>query len=126
MKKISILLTILMITMGVFAQEVSMPVVTDFNGINNPFALASVIVSGLLPFILILIKIIKDDKKTKNLTEYITIHDKQHQLDNNRFESIEESVKKLTEISLNTSKMIVNQNKIIQGMRKKSKCNDNK
>lgn len=115
-----------MMTMGVFAQEVSMPAVTDFNGINNPFALTSVIVSGLLPFILILIKIIKDDKKTKNLTEYITIHDKQHQLDNNRFENIEESVKKLTEISLNTSKMIVNQNKIIQGMRRKSKCNDNK
>lgn len=126
MKKISLLLTILMMTMGVFAQEVSMPAITDFNGINNPFALTSVIVSGLLPFILILIKIIKDDKKTKNLTEYITIHDKQHQLDNNRFENIEESVKKLTEISLNTSKMIVNQNKIIQGMRKKSKCNDNK
>lgn len=126
MKKISILLTILMMTIGVFAQEVSMPAITDFNGINNPFALISVIVSSLLPFILILIKIIKDDKKTKNLTEYITIHDKQHQLDNNRFESIEESVKKLTEISLNTSKMIVNQNKIIQGMRKKSKCNDNK
>lgn len=126
MKKISILLTILMMTMGVFAQEVSMPAITDFNGINNPFALTSVIVSGLLPFILILIKIIKDDKKTKNLTEYITIHDKQHQLDNNRFENIEESVKKLTEISLNTSKMLVNQNKIIQGMRKKSKCNDNK
>lgn len=126
MKKISILLTILMMTMGVFAQEVSMPAITDFNGINNPFALASVIVTGLLPFILILIKIIKDDKKTKNLTEYITIHDKQHQLDNNRFENIEESVKKLTEISLNTSKMIVNQNKIIQGMRRKSKCNDNK
>lgn len=126
MKKISILLTILMMTMGIFAQEVSMPAVTDFNGINNPFALTSVIVSGLFPFILILIKIIKDDKKTKNLTEYITIHDKQHQLDNNRIESIEESVKKLTEISLNTSKMIVNQNKIIQGMRRKSKCNDNK
>lgn len=126
MKRISLLLTILMMTMGVFAQEISMPAVTDFNGINNPFALSAVIVSGLLPFILILIKIIKDDKKTKNLTEYITIHDKQHQLDNNRIDNIEESVKKLTEISLNTSKMIVNQNKIIQGMRKKSKCNDNK
>lgn len=119
MKKINILSILLLASILTFGQEIVMPTLTNVEGVNNHYSLIAVIVSVLAPFILILIKILIDNRKHKNLTEYITIHDKKHQLDEHRLDNIERSINELTKISEKTSKILTNQQKSINAIKKK-------
>lgn len=76
------LIFLLLLTAHVFANaetEIPMPT-NDVTAVSNGYALAAVCVSVMLPFILLLVKMIFDNKKNTELTEYIKKHDEEHKV----------------------------------------------
>ena len=66
------------------AQDIAMPA-NDVSNVNSAYALLAVIISSVLPFVLLLVKLIFDNKKSTDLAEYIRKHEEQHKEDRENF-----------------------------------------
>lgn len=52
----------------------------DVAGIDNGYSLVALCISSVLPFALILVKLIFDNKKNTELADYIKKHDEEHKV----------------------------------------------
>lgn len=57
--------------------DIAMPS-QDVAGINNGYSLVALCISSVLPFALILVKLIFDNKKNTELADYIKKHNEEH------------------------------------------------
>lgn len=68
------------------AQEITMPA-NDVSNVANGYSLLAVCISSVLPFVLLLVKLIFDNKKNNDLAEYIRKHEEQHKADRENFKA---------------------------------------
>lgn len=66
------------------AQDITMPT-NDVSNVNSIYALLAVAVSTIFSFVILLIKLIFDNKKNTDLAEYIRKHEEQHKADRENF-----------------------------------------
>lgn len=66
------------------AQDITMPT-HDVSNVNSIYALLAVVVSTIFSFVILLIKLIFDNKKNTDLAEYIRKHEEQHKADRENF-----------------------------------------
>lgn len=66
------------------AQDIAMPT-NDVSNVNSIYALLAVAVSTIFSFVILLIKLIFDNKKNTDLAEYIRKHEEQHKADRENF-----------------------------------------
>lgn len=66
------------------AQDIDMPT-NDVSNVNSIYALLAVVVSVIFSFVILLIKLIFDNKKNTDLAEYIRKHEEQHKADRENF-----------------------------------------
>lgn len=66
------------------AQDIAMPT-HDVSNVANGYSLLAVCISSVLPFVLLLVKLIFDNKKNTDLAEYIRKHEEQHKADRENF-----------------------------------------
>lgn len=64
--------------------DITMPA-NDVSGVANGYSLLAVCISSVLPFVLLLVKLIFDNKKNTELTEYIRKHEEAHKEDRENF-----------------------------------------
>jgi len=86
MKK-NLLLSILLLAVAFVAvadTDISMPA-NDVSGVANGYSLLAVCISSVLPFVLLLVKLIFDNKKNTELTDYIRKHEEAHKEDRENF-----------------------------------------
>jgi len=86
MKK-NLLLSILLLAVAFVAvadTDISMPS-NDVSGVANGYSLLAVCISSVLPFVLLLVKLIFDNKKNTELTDYIRKHEEAHKEDRENF-----------------------------------------
>ena len=74
--------------------DITMPI-NDVSNVANGYSLLAVCISSVLPFVLLLVKLIFDQKKNTELTEYIRKHEEQHKQDR---ENYKERLDKTNEI----------------------------
>ena len=74
--------------------DITMPA-NDVSNVNSIYALLAVVVSTIFSFVILLIKLIFDNKKNTELTEYIRKHEEQHKQDR---ENYKERLDKTNEI----------------------------
>ena len=104
MKKL--LFTLFFCAVGLFAAaetDITMPA-NDVSNVNSIYALLAVVVSTIFSFVILLIKLIFDNKKNTELTEYIRKHEEQHKQDRENFK----------EVSLANEKRLDKTNEILQ------------
>ena len=85
MKKI--LFTLIFCAVGLLAAadtDITMPT-NDVSNVANGYSLLAVCISSVLPFVLLLVKLIFDNKKNTELTEYIRKHEEAHKEDRENF-----------------------------------------
>ena len=85
MKKL--LFTLILCAVGLLAAadtDISMPA-NDVSNVNSIYALLAVVVSTIFSFVILLIKLIFDNKKNNELAEYIRKHEEQHKQDRENF-----------------------------------------
>ncbi len=85
MKKI--IFTLILCAVGLFAAadtDISMPA-NDVSNVANGYSLLAVCISSVLPFVLLLVKLIFDQKKNTELTEYIRKHEDAHKEEREMF-----------------------------------------
>ena len=85
MKKI--LFTLIFCAVGLFAAadtDITMPA-NDVSNVNSIYALVAVAISTIFSFVILLIKLIFDNKKNTDLAEYIRKHEEQHKQDRENF-----------------------------------------
>lgn len=78
MKKIIFILVLCAVTL--FAEaETDFPMPShDVTGIDNGYSLVALCISSVLPFVLLLVKLIFDNRKNTELTDYIKKHNEEH------------------------------------------------
>lgn len=64
--------------------DITMPA-NDVSNVNSIYALLAVVVSTIFSFVILLIKLIFDNKKNTDLAEYIRNHEEQHKQDRENF-----------------------------------------
>lgn len=64
--------------------DITMPT-NDVSNVNSIYALLAVVVSTIFSFVILLIKLIFDNKKNNELAEYIRKHEEQHKQDRENF-----------------------------------------
>ena len=64
--------------------DINMPA-NDVSNVANGYSLLAVCISSVLPFVLLLVKVIFDQKKNTELTEYIRKHDDAHKEEREMF-----------------------------------------
>ena len=64
--------------------DINMPA-NDVSNVANGYSLLAVCISSVLPFVLLLVKLIFDNKKNTDLAEYIRKHEEQHKEDRENF-----------------------------------------
>ena len=79
-KKILLFAALFAVCFCAIAQDIAMPS-NDVSNVNSAYALLAVIISSVLPFVLLLVKLIFDNKKNTDLAEYIRKHEEQHKAD---------------------------------------------
>ncbi len=95
MKKAVFFVFFLSVCAFLCAQDINMPQ-QDLSGVNSIYSLLAVLISSVLPFIILLLKLIFDNKKNSELSEYIKKHDEQHKEDRKDFrDAINANVKKI-------------------------------
>lgn len=57
--------------------DITMPS-QDVAGINNGYSLVALCISSVLPFVLLLVKLVFDNKKNTELADYIKKHNEEH------------------------------------------------
>ena len=85
MKKL--LFTLIFCAVWLFAAaetDISMPA-NDVSNVANGYSLLAVCISSVLPFVLLLVKLIFDQKKNTELTEYIRKHEDAHKEEREMF-----------------------------------------
>lgn len=85
MKKL--LFTLIFCAVGLLAAadtDITMPT-NDVSNVNSIYALLAVVVSTIFSFVILLIKLIFDNKKNTDLAEYIRKHEEQHKQDRENF-----------------------------------------
>ena len=85
MKKI--LFTLICCAVGLFAAadtDITMPT-NDVSNVNSIYALVAVAISTISSFVILLVKLIFDNKKNTDLAEYIRNHEEQHKQDRENF-----------------------------------------
>ena len=85
MKKL--LFTLIFCAVGLLAAadtDITMPA-NDVSNVNSIYALLAVVVSTIFSFVILLIKLIFDNKKNNELAEYIRKHEEQHKQDRENF-----------------------------------------
>lgn len=87
MKK-NLLLSAMLLTVFLCAnaQEITMPA-NDVSNVNSIYALLAVAISTIFSFVILLIKLIFDNKKNNDLAEYIRKHEEQHKADRENFKA---------------------------------------
>lgn len=61
------------------AAETTIPMPSnDVSNVNNGYSLLAVCISSVLPFVLLLVKLIFDNKKNTELSDYIKKHNEEH------------------------------------------------
>lgn len=85
------------------AQDLTMPA-NDVSNVNSIYALLAVAISTIFSFVILLIKLIFDNKKNTDLAEYIRKHEEQHKQDRENFK----------EVSLTNEKRLDKTNEILQ------------
>ena len=96
--------------------------------ITNIYALIGSVAIGFFSFLILLIKLIYDNRKTKDMKDYAEIHEKQHLYENKKMDFIEnlseqntKKIDKLSEILEQTTKILDFQKKSITEINKKLK-----
>ena len=84
MKKILFTLIFCAVFLAVNAQDITMPT-HDVSNVNSIYALLAVVVSTIFSFVILLVKLIFDNKKNTDLAEYIRKHEEQHKQDRENF-----------------------------------------
>lgn len=87
MKKL--LFTLIFCAVGLFAAaetDITMPA-NDVSNVNSIYALLAVAISTIFSFVILLIKLIFDNKKNTDLAEYIRKHEEQHKADRENFKA---------------------------------------
>lgn len=84
MKKLLFTLIFCSVFLAVNAQDITMPT-NDLSNVNSIYALLAVVVSVIFSFVILLIKMIFDNKKNTDLAEYIRKHEEQHKADRENF-----------------------------------------
>lgn len=84
MKKLLFTLLFCAVLFAASAQEITMPT-NDVSNVNSIYALLAVAVSTIFSFVILLIKLIFDNKKNTDLAEYIRKHEEQHKADRENF-----------------------------------------
>ena len=64
--------------------DINMPT-NDVSNVANGYSLLAVCISSVLPFVLLLVKLIFDQKKNTELTDYIRKHEEAHKEDRENF-----------------------------------------
>ena len=85
MKKL--LFTLIFCAVWLFAAadtDITMPA-NDVSNVNSIYALLAVAISTIFSFVILLIKLIFDNKKNNNLADYIRKHEEQHKQDRENF-----------------------------------------
>lgn len=88
MKKL--LFTLIFCAVGLLAAadtDITMPT-NDVSNVNSIYALLAVVVSTIFSFVILLIKLIFDQKKNTELAEYIRKHEEQHKQDRENFREV--------------------------------------
>ena len=104
MKKL--LFTLIFCAVWLFAAadtDITMPA-NDVSNVNSIYALLAVAISTIFSFVILLIKLIFDNKKNTDLAEYIRKHEEQHKQDRENFK----------EVSLTNEKRLDKTNEILQ------------
>lgn len=84
MKKLLFTLLFCAVFLAANAQDITMPT-HDVSNVANGYSLLAVCISSVLPFVLLLVKLIFDNKKNTDLAEYIRKHEEQHKQDRENF-----------------------------------------
>lgn len=84
MKKLLFTLLFCAVFLAANAQDIAMPT-HDVSNVNSIYALLAVAVSTIFSFVILLIKLIFDNKKNTDLAEYIRKHEEQHKADRENF-----------------------------------------
>lgn len=126
MKKTILFLTLILLSTVIFAQDFIPP--DNVAGVNNEYGAFATIAVSLLSFFALLLKMIFDNKKQRDIKDYADLHSQQHELDNQRTKLIErkvdnntEKIDKLSIILENTVEILNN-----QLVKPKKAKNDNK
>lgn len=86
MKK-NLFLSVLLLSFAFVAMadtDITMPA-NDVSNVTNGYSLLAVCISSVLPFVLLLVKLIFDQKKNTELTDYIRKHEEAHKEDRENF-----------------------------------------
>lgn len=86
MKK-NLFLSVLLLSIAFVAMadtDITMPA-NDVSNVANGYSLLAVCISSVLPFVLLLVKLIFDQKKNTELTDYIRKHEEAHKEDRENF-----------------------------------------
>lgn len=67
--------------------DITMPT-NDVSNVNSIYALLAVAASTIFSFVILLIKLIFDNKKNTDLAEYIRKHEEQHKQDRENFREV--------------------------------------
>lgn len=84
MKRLFFTLLFCAVFFAASAQDITMPT-HDVSNVANGYSLLAVCISSVLPFVLLLVKLIFDNKKNTDLAEYIRKHEEQHKADRENF-----------------------------------------
>ena len=85
MKKIIFTLILFALAFCAMADtDINMPT-NDVSNVANGYSLLAVCISSVLPFVLLLVKLIFDQKKNTELTDYIRKHEEAHKEDRENF-----------------------------------------
>ena len=79
--------TLILCAIAFFAMadtDINMPT-NDVSNVANGYSLLAVCISSVLPFVLLLVKLIFDQKKNTELTDYIRKHEEAHKEDRENF-----------------------------------------
>ena len=126
MKKTILFLTLTLLSTAIFAQDFIPP--DNVASVNNEYGAIATIAVALLSFFALLLKMIFDNKKQRDIKDYADLHSQQHELDNQRTKLMErkidnntEKIDKLSIILENTVEILNN-----QLVKPKKAKNDNK
>ena len=126
MKKTILFLILILFSTAIFAQDFTPP--DNVAGVSNEYGAIATIAVALLSFFALLLKMIFDNKKLRDIKDYADLHNQQHELDNQRTKLIErkidnntEKIDKLSIILENTVEILNN-----QLVKPKKAKNDNK
>ena len=114
MKKTILFFTLTLLSTAIFAQDFIPP--DNVASVNNEYGAIATIAVALLSFFALLLKMIFDNKKQRDIKDYADLHSQQHELDNQRTKLMErkidnntEKIDKLSIILENTVEILNNQ-----------------